>query len=148
VRRYLGQRDHYRCGPVALLNLDKWSGHDVTAGDLRHYEWRCRCRNPQGTSSRNFSRAVGKRGRRLSYAGFKRLIESGGAAVLLTHKPNRRHGHYWFVPGIARRNDGRMGFLAVNFRGKETLTLISWPYMKWLLGHSTVWPFQSRGTGD
>jgi len=78
----------------------------------------------------------------MSYARLKQLIKSGGAAVLLTHRSDRRHGHYWFVPGIARRNDGRMGFLAVNFYREETLTLISWPHMKWLLGHSTVWLFQ------
>jgi hypothetical protein len=150
MKRYLGQRDHYRCGPIALLNLNKWLGRAVTGNDLRHHERLCGCRNPNGTSSRDFSGAVGNRGRRLSYTGFKRLIESGGGAVILTHAmvrrykfPKYRHAHFWFVPGIGFCDTGH-GFIAVNF-SDETMTMLSWSYMKWLLSHSTVWPFYVEG---
>jgi hypothetical protein len=155
MTRYLRQRDTFRCGPVAVLNLAKWQGIRATREHLAAYTQLCKCRKNKGTYSTNLSYAVGKRGRQMSYDEFKRRIEAGRSAIVLTHAMRRsqgasryKHGHYYFVPALGTRTDdasGKIiecGFLAVNFIDTETKTIISWPYMKWLLKHSTVWSFK------
>lgn len=146
MRRYLGQHDTYRCGPIALLNLHKWQGLPVTGKHLSSYQRLCRCQRKDGTPSQAVDRVLGKRGRRMSYREFKNALweDGGGAAVVLTRHPRLPSGgHFWFVPGIAQRStDKRVGFLVVNFYRYSTLTLLTWPHMKWLLRHSRVWTFK------
>jgi hypothetical protein len=41
-RRYIGQRDHFRCGPIAVLNAFKWLGCPLTRADLPKISKLCR----------------------------------------------------------------------------------------------------------
>lgn len=34
MTRYLGQRDNYKCAPIMIINLIKWSGRHATSQDL------------------------------------------------------------------------------------------------------------------
>lgn len=42
--RWIKQRDLHSCGPVALMNLQKWIGHPVTyASDFHYWKKKCKC---------------------------------------------------------------------------------------------------------
>lgn len=42
--RWIKQRDQCSCGPVAILNILKWLGRDVTySKDFQHWKERCCC---------------------------------------------------------------------------------------------------------
>lgn len=142
--RFLGQRDRYRCGPIALLNLHKWRGRKVTRRDLPRYTALLGCCRRHGTPEENFARAMGAAGLRLTYRQFKREMDYGKAAIVLTKKG--RIYHYYLIVGTGERvHDRRHGFIAVNFaRHKGTVSLINWPYMKWLLKHSRLWLFTRK----
>jgi hypothetical protein len=142
--RFLGQRDSYQCGPVALLNLHKWRSRKVTRRDLPRYTALLGCCRRHGTPEENFTRTMGAAGLRLTYRQFKGEMEYGKAAIVLTK--NKRIYHYYLIVGIGHcTSDRRHGFIAVNFdRRRGTVSLISWPYMKWLLKHSKLWLFARK----
>ena len=143
--RFLGQRNKSGCGPVALLNLHKWQGRKVTRRDLPRYTALLGCCRRHGTPAENFSRTTQHHGYVLTYRQFKREINCDKAAVLLTK--TRRSWHYYLVVGIGHgaSNPRRQGFIAINTNnGRGTVSLINWPYMKWLLKHSTVWLFERK----
>lgn len=139
MRRWLRQYDGFSCGPVALINLDKWRGKPVTNQDLPRYRRRCRCRPKHGTFDTNFAHAVGSRPRHLTYQHFKQHLLSGGVAIISAWLDGGKH--LFFVRGVAECNDGRQGFLAVNFIVNETLALLSWQHMASLLRHGRTWIF-------
>jgi hypothetical protein len=139
MRRYLRQRDHYSCGPVALINYHKWLGLPATGRQLKRYQRICKCRRPNGTHPHGFSTAVGKTHHFVSYQNFKKYLQCGGCAIINAKVPSGRH--YFFVAGIAQRSDGKISFLAVNYCVDETLTLISWAEMRSILRRSFVWTF-------
>ena len=139
--RYLRQHDSYRCGPIALMNLHKWQGLSATRADLHRYVKLCECTKSRGTSRRNFSRAVGKRSKRVTYLEFKKII-GRGSAVLLMRRPYR-DGHFWFCPSTATRTcDNKKGFLGVNFWSHGAVGLISWQYMASILRYCVIWSFE------
>jgi hypothetical protein len=149
--RYLGQRDKFRCGPIALLNLHKWKGKKVTGRDLKHYTWMLGCSRRHGTAEENFSRTLGWRPdtvrnrQRIPYRVFRDEINKGKAAVILTKFPeggdHAGSWHYYLVIGIGHKiGDTRNGYIAVNYlTSHRTFTLLAWHHMKWLLKHSVVW---------
>ena len=139
--RWLRQYDHYSCGPVALINLDKWRGKSVTKRDLPRYRRRCHCYYPDGTSTINFLRTVGQPPiSQLNYYCFKEHLLSGGVAIIHTTFDNEC-GHFFFVRGVAQHKNGRRGFLVVNFAENETLTLLSWQRMARLVWRGYTWLF-------
>lgn len=75
--RYVKQRDKFSCGPVAIMNVLKWAGvelsHDET---IKPFRTICRCDPEVGTNHPNFDRAL-------------RLItdEVGGIKVRRVYKP-------------------------------------------------------------
>lgn len=56
--RYVKQRDSYSCGPIALLNILKWSGLRKTYKDLPILQKECKCNN--GTWPEDLQKAVKK----------------------------------------------------------------------------------------
>ena len=59
--RYVRQYNDYTCGPVAIINAIKWSGHKATIKqDLKHITNECRCDPRNGTSHGNFDRILRK----------------------------------------------------------------------------------------
>ena len=133
--KYVKQRDQYTCGPVALLNLDKWRGLSPTYKDLPRYKRLCKT-DSTGTQPRQFEKVVGKRGRKLSYSQIKK---HPGAFILNTKWPEDG-GHYFLVLGWA--TDGtHFGWLCVNYLEGQTYVLISPATMKWLLKRSRGWFF-------
>ena len=57
--RYTRQYNEYTCGPVAIINALKWSGHKATLKqDLKLFAQECRCEPCNGTSHGNFDRVL------------------------------------------------------------------------------------------
>lgn len=139
MRRWLRQYDKSSCGPIALINLDKWLGKSVTKRDLTGYRWLCDCHLPWGTSTTNFSRVAGQSLRyHYSYRLFKRHLLSGKSAVILMQQgPAVRH--YVFIYKVTVFGPHK-GFLAVNFNC-ETLTLLPWQRVVAMLRGGCVWIF-------
>jgi len=142
MKRWLRQQDRYSCGPIALINLDKWRGKHVTKHDLPKYRRRCRCGRLFGTTIVNFIHTVGKSYWRPTYQHFKRYLLSGGVAIIDCYWTNGS-GHYFFVCGIYDHTDGRRGFLAINYYEHQTMTLLSPQEMVSLLRRGRIWTFQS-----
>lgn len=138
--RYICQHDDFNCGPIALMNLHKWQGLSATKKDLRRYTRLCKCTKSNGTTLRDFSKAIGKRSKKVTYSEFKKMVDRG--SVILLIRRFGKDGHYWFCPGIGTRVcDNKKGFIGVNF-GHFTMILISWQYMRSLLRYCVVWSFE------
>ena len=141
MTRFLKQPDNYSCGPVALLNLDKWRGIKVTHEDLPRYKRLC-CANFQyGTFKSQMTKIVGKRGRRLSYEQF---ASHKGAAIINCRYRDGKGGHYFLVIGRCKgihdnRRTWRYGWVAVNF--SNTVDVLSPDEMRSILKRSRVWTF-------
>lgn len=57
--RYVRQYNNYTCGPVAIINAIKWSGHKaIIKQDLKRITNECRCDPRNGTSHGNFDRIL------------------------------------------------------------------------------------------
>jgi len=138
--RYLRQHDKYSCGPIALMNLHRWQGLSATRKDLHRYKRLCKC-TKEGTSLRNFSKAIGKRSRKVTYPEFKKMVNRGSVIIQMSYLDGG--GHFWFCPGTGIRvYDNKTGFIGVNFQGCETVNLVSWQRMQSLLRYCRVWSFE------
>src|SRR5271157_3484288 len=107
--RYLKQQDKYSCSAVALLNLDKWRGIKVTKKNLPQYKQLLNTKI-SGTTSEQFNRVVGRKGKRLTYQQLKNHL---GVVILETTSPLRRR-HDYLVLGWSRHNNV-YGWLAINY---------------------------------
>ena len=56
-RRYIGQRDHFRCGPIAALNAFKWLGCPLTGDDLSKVSRLCKTQS-KGTYQHNLAHGL------------------------------------------------------------------------------------------
>ncbi len=95
--RYVKQRDHFRCGPVAILNALKWAGAKVSSSDYLDYltELSACGPPPRGTWFKTFDRALRVAGesfysvRRIYYPTLGEIeshLQDDGAIVF---------NHYW-----------------------------------------------------
>ncbi len=125
--RYIKQRDKYRCGPVALMNILKWSGRGLAYDDSRDpLTALCKCEPEGGTKWGKFDQGLRKLAQR--HQGLKvekvirpRLSEieehlrGGGALVLNYHweYQGKEDRHYSLVVGIS---DSGRSFRVVNGR--------------------------------
>lgn len=114
--RYTKQRDHYNCGPVAILNALRWAGINAPyASRIASLERWCRSEPPdQGCSDTNFDRALRRAGSgiflvRRVYQPLPRDIKAhlgAGEAVILNYgwKDGDRYGRHFslIVPGSSR----------------------------------------------
>lgn len=126
--RYTKQNNNYGCGPIAIINLLKWSGHRATI--KTHYEFlekACATKDPDGheysgTKAKDFDRVLHQVGKRVSlkvvhrmiptYRGIVNHLEKGGSVVLL-HKSDHGNLHYTLVTKI-ESNTGTPVFEVVN----------------------------------
>ncbi len=125
--RYIKQRDKYRCGPVALMNILKWGGRWLTYDDMRDsLTALCRCTPEGGTGWGKFDQGLRKVAKR--HKGFTvekvrrpRLAEieahlRGGGALVLNYQweyLGNENRHYSLMVGIS---DSGRSFRIVNGR--------------------------------
>jgi len=92
MTRFCKQRDDYSCGPIALLNIDKFFGRRVTYKDLPRYRKRVRCEKKiGGTATRYISKVLGRAGRK-TWPAAKRFLKNGCIAV-----QTKRVGHFYLM---------------------------------------------------
>ena len=56
--RFTKQRDHYTCGPIAIINVCKWAGYKVTQKDIKKFKKLTNCDN--GTYAEDLHKALKK----------------------------------------------------------------------------------------
>jgi len=111
VTRYCQQRDNHSCGPIALLNIDKFFGHRVTYKHLPHYSRWLRCRRPKGndlggTYTTAISQILGRASRR-AWSKTKHFLRDGCIVV----QTSRSGGHFYLM---VTNGNGDIG--VVNYR--------------------------------
>ena len=126
--RYVKQRDKFSCGPVAIMNVLKWSGMEFSHEYLR--DWAgglCECGPPDGTAHKKFekglrqaSKAYGRpfTVRKVMHPTLAQIDEhlrEGGAIVLNYYWRREDEGtsnrHFMLVAGIS---DSGKSYLTVN----------------------------------
>lgn len=93
--RYVKQRDHYSCGPVAIMNILKWVGVKFNYRDrIEVLQEACKCSPPRGTKHAAFDKALRlvaellpvdicvRRVHRPKLCQIEEHLRSGGAVVL------------------------------------------------------------------
>jgi hypothetical protein len=95
VTRYCLQRDHYSCGPVALLNADKFFGRRVAYRHLPRYSKRVRCQKGVGTRCKDMSKVLG-RAKRKSWKKAKQFLKDGGC-IVVQDKYTGYDGHFYLI---------------------------------------------------
>lgn len=96
--RFCRQRDKYSCGPVALLNIDKFFGRRVTYQHLPRYSKRTKCKPVTGTKTKIMSKILGRATRR-SWKKAKQFLTDGGCIVVLSQWEvnGEQMGHFYLM---------------------------------------------------
>ncbi len=105
MTRFCRQRDNHSCGPIALLNVDKFFGHRVTYKHLPQYYKRARCRNPGGTYTSDISKILGRASRR-SWTEAKHFLNEFGCIVIQTAYT----GHLYLMVMSVKGNIGVVNY--------------------------------------
>jgi len=92
--RFCKQRDRYSCGPVALLNVDKFFGRRVTYANLPFYRLLVQCSKSQGTLRRSITRVLGRAARR-KWPNAKQFLQEGNCILIFDRW--KGGGHYSLV---------------------------------------------------
>lgn len=126
--RFCKQRDRYSCGPVALLNIDKFYGERVTYADLPYYRTLVACKQPGGTLTSSMSDVLG-RARRKGWKNTKEFLHDGCLVIQTGDGIAGRHGHYSLV-----LRDRHGTYILVNHRRGQgyASVYISWQELYWL----------------
>jgi len=122
--RFCKQRDKYSCGPIALLNIDKFYGERVTYADLKYYRKLVDCKPLQGTKTSAMSDVLGRASRR-TWVKTKEFLQDGWSCLIIQTGDGRanRLGHYSLVV----TDKGGRYILVNHYRGQEYAGVeISW----------------------
>lgn len=112
--RFVGQRDEYACGAIAVLNAAKFFGLPMTGRDMGYLKRLCRTGPPPGGTwpsdmEKGLRRVLGThvrigrrtgRGRPKNAREFLREVRAADAAIVLFGRGRRRvakEGHYLLV---------------------------------------------------
>jgi len=128
--RFCKQRDQHSCGPIALLNVDKFFGERVTYQDLQFYQGLVDCKPPRGTYTSDMSKLLG-RARRKSWNSTKKTLQGcTGCLIIQTGDGlGGRKGHYSMICLDRHGNY----YLVNHFRNQEYAALqISWQQAYWV----------------
>ena len=126
--RFCKQRDQYSCGPVALLNVDKFYGKQVTYANLPHYKKLVDCSHPNGTRTRSMSNVLGRASRK-NWQRTKDFLD-GGCLIIQTGDGIAKHpGHYSII-----LKDIHGTYILVNhYHSKGYASIITnWQVVYWL----------------
>jgi hypothetical protein len=137
--QYIRQRNNFTCGPIMLMNIDKWAGKRVIRKHLPEYIKKCNCRRECGTEVKDLNRCLGKRSRRVTYQQFKKHLKTGGSVAIMGWSYDMpTEGHVFLVTGTLRY-ENELNYNAVNFSGRAKASYLHWGYMKHYLSTSRVW---------
>lgn len=113
MTRYLKQRDHFSCGPHALINAFKFQGGSETAEDLAYWKDRCGCgivRRGRDDWNGTSPLVLGRHCQHFGYYQLWRpdmrkidLALQRGHAILVQVLWTRRRGHYFLITERKKR---------------------------------------------
>ncbi len=136
MTRFCKQRDHYSCGPIALLNIDKFFGRRVTYKDLPRYRKRVQCKKTQWTTTQAISKILG-RARRKTWPAAKRFLQSGCIVV-----QTKRIGHFYLMVTNGRGDIGivnvyRNGHCAIHITPQRASQMLRHAFRTWYVSGPT-----------
>lgn len=127
--RYIGQRDQYSCGPLAILNILKWAGYDITSKYLPNLRRYCKT-DENGTDTKNISKVLERYSKLkvecVPFITIKNLhnhIENGGAAIIevswFDEIKKQTTGHYYIIVGMFKYSN-TTSYKVINWRSGFT----------------------------
>ena len=131
--KFFRQKGYHDCGPIALLNVRRWSGQKVTLKN-NYNECIDACKCTDGTQRSDFSRALNKfknntykieTSGQLNLIDLKSHISKGGIAVLLYYPQDTYYSHYCLVVEKIKN-----GWILVNNGCNKAICNISHKTMK------------------
>jgi hypothetical protein len=132
--RYVKQRDEFRCGPVAIVNVLKWMGCDATAKLIPGLCKELRVTKDYGTSESDLERALARRGkgkfsiRKDTHTSLKKIearIREGMAVLLiyshngLPHNLNKDGEKWWHIVLVTGVSENGATFYIANYRTND-----------------------------
>jgi len=96
--RFCKQRDQFSCGPVALLNADKFFGLKVTYRHLITYSLMLECTPKHGTLTSSMSKIIGRASRR-SWENTEKFLQGCTGCLIIQTGDGRagRKGHFSLI---------------------------------------------------
>jgi len=126
--KYFTQRDQFRCGPIAYLNLLSWLGYKRTRRDIDAVTERLQCNQEEGTACDVLYKVLKKLKsikvtHRLSWTNAEFLGRlKKGRPVILTFLSIKTDNHVVFIPGIDPITDK---YIITNMYENSTYSLLS-----------------------
>lgn len=124
--RYVKQRDKFSCGPVAIMNILKWSGERFSYQEtIDLFRKLCECNNPRGTNHPNFDKALRAVTKRLGGFHVRRVhnpklpevekhLREEGVVILNYFWRNEKEGAYRHFTLLTSVSETGKSFLTVN----------------------------------
>jgi hypothetical protein len=110
--RYCKQRDKYSCGAIALLNIDKFFGRQITYQDLPKYKELVDCQPISGTQISNISKVIGRASRR-TWRSSKQFLNDGNCVMILWDGVDTAH---YFIMGMGMCQQRKVFFIVNRYR--------------------------------
>lgn len=132
--RFCKQRDHYSCGPIALLNAAKFFAYNVTYKDLKTFQDLVSCTSPRGTYTRNISKVLGRASRK-SWKNTKAALNNCQHCLIIqSYNPETNCGH---ISLLCRDYYG--SYILVNHYKdqKYAALIINWQQAYWIWRKAT-----------
>ena len=126
--RYVKQRDKYRCGPVAIMNVLKWSGEGEPHDYLRDWATHvCDCTPPDGTPHKAFEAGLRQASKVYGHPFVVRKVMSptlaeisshlrGGGALVLNYHWERKGSSARHFSVLTEISDSGRSFRVINGR--------------------------------
>jgi hypothetical protein len=125
--RYLGQRDSFRCGPIAIINIMKWAGYYCTEKkDLKRIAKQLKTTRCNGTSDTPIDKLLKQlngikatKGRAVTRTSrIDKELDKGKIALIRYMNPYQKYGHIFLCVG----KQGRY-YVCVNDGGTRAISL-------------------------
>lgn len=118
--RFCKQRDRFSCGPIALLNADKFFGLKVTYRHLPAYRLMLKCESVHGTKTACMSKMLGRASRR-SWKNTEMFLQGCKGCLIIQTGDGRgeRKGHFSLIC-----RDSLGDYYLINHFNKQQYTAI------------------------
>ena len=144
MTRFCKQRERYACGPVALLNIDKFFGRRVTYQHLPRYSKRIEYKPGIGSLTRMMSKILG-RATRMPWKKAKQFLKDGGCIVV---QNKQKKGHFYLIVtnyygDVGAVNLYRNGPTAIRVTSQRAARMLKTAYRTWYV-NKPVYPRNPR----
>lgn len=113
--RYLKQRDQFRCGPIAIINVLKWAGLPATYKTIDLFSIIMRTNENKGTKRLEITKALKlfdpvikfKHKNKPTSDDIRNHLDSNRIALVLIRwidEKKKAHGHYFVIDRVSNNN--------------------------------------------